>query len=147
MKRDQHSGNAELDALLERGRIIPPAPDVVRARALVRASGTQGSEVEVGEVIGTDDGLAPYVVEVLRSLGYRASVRRFPDFPEMFDPASGLEVTPFVGYFPDYPALYDRQGWTMFQSIDRVYDAGKAARKLGFTCGTGFREVLDGLKR
>ena len=50
-------------------------------------------------------------------------------------------------YFPDYPALYDKRGWTMFQSIDRVYDAGKAARKLGFTCKTGFREVLDGLKR
>ena len=30
-------------------------------------------------------------------------------------------------------------------SIDRVYDAGKARRKLGFVCRTGFREVLDGL--
>ncbi|MDP2331781.1 MAG: NAD(P)-dependent oxidoreductase [Reyranella sp.] len=50
-------------------------------------------------------------------------------------------------YFPDYPALYARRGWTMFQSIDRVYDAGKAARKLGFACRTGFREVLDGLMR
>lgn len=49
--------------------------------------------------------------------------------------------------FPDYPALYAKHGWTMFQSIDRVYDAGKAARKLGFTCKTGFREILDGLKR
>jgi UDP-glucose 4-epimerase len=49
-------------------------------------------------------------------------------------------------YFPDYPALYAKHGWTMFQSIDRVYDAGKAARKLGFTCKTGFREILDGLK-
>jgi UDP-glucose 4-epimerase len=50
-------------------------------------------------------------------------------------------------HFPDYPALYARRGWTMFQSIDRVYDAGKAAKKLGFTCKTGFRQVLDGLKR
>ena len=49
-------------------------------------------------------------------------------------------------YFPDYPALYARRGWTMFQSIDRVYDAGKAVRKLGFTCKTGFREILDGLR-
>ena len=33
----------------------------------------------------------------------------------------------------------------MFDSIDRVYDASKARRKLGFVCRTGFREVLDGL--
>jgi len=50
-------------------------------------------------------------------------------------------------HFPDYPALYAKRGWTMFQSIDRVYDASKAARKLGFTCKIGFREILDGLKR
>ncbi len=50
-------------------------------------------------------------------------------------------------YFPDYPALYAKRGWTMFQSIDRVYDAGKAARRLGFTCCTNFREVLGELKR
>jgi UDP-glucose 4-epimerase len=48
-------------------------------------------------------------------------------------------------YFPEYRRLYERRGWTMFDSIDRVYDASKAARKLGFTCGTGFREVLAGL--
>ena len=48
-----------------------------------------------------------------------------------------------AGYFPDYPALYAKRGWTMFNSIDRVYDAGKAARVLGFTCKTGFREILD----
>jgi UDP-glucose 4-epimerase len=50
-------------------------------------------------------------------------------------------------YFPDYREKYQRRGWTMFDSIDRVYDAGKAARKLGFVCRTGFQEVLDGLNR
>jgi len=33
----------------------------------------------------------------------------------------------------------------MFDSIDRVYDASKARRVLGFACKTGFRELLDGL--
>jgi UDP-glucose 4-epimerase len=46
-------------------------------------------------------------------------------------------------YFPRYSGLYARLGWAMFQSIDRVYDAGKAARRLGFVCRTGFKEVLD----
>jgi len=48
-------------------------------------------------------------------------------------------------YFPDYREKYAQRGWTMFDSIDRVYNAGKAARKLGFVCRTGFRDVLDGL--
>jgi UDP-glucose 4-epimerase len=33
----------------------------------------------------------------------------------------------------------------MFDSIDRVYDASKARRVLGFACKTGFREMLDAL--
>ena len=49
-------------------------------------------------------------------------------------------------YFPDYPRLYAKRGWTMFGSINRVYDAGKAKRKLGFVCKTGFREVLESLR-
>lgn len=49
-------------------------------------------------------------------------------------------------YFPDYPALYRRLGWTMFDTIDRVYDPSKAMRRLGFACRTGFREMLDGLR-
>jgi UDP-glucose 4-epimerase len=48
-------------------------------------------------------------------------------------------------YFPDYRAKYEKRGWTMFGSIDRVYDTGKARRVLGFQCRTGFREVLDAL--
>ena len=45
-------------------------------------------------------------------------------------------------YFPDHREIYARLGWTMFQSIDRVYDASKAARRLSFVCRTGFKERL-----
>jgi UDP-glucose 4-epimerase len=44
--------------------------------------------------------------------------------------------------FPDYREIYARLGWAMFDSIDRVYDSGKAERKLGFVCKTGFGEKL-----
>ena len=47
--------------------------------------------------------------------------------------------------FPHYRDIYARLGWTMFASIDRVYDAAKAERRLGFTCRTGFAERLMGL--
>ena len=48
-------------------------------------------------------------------------------------------------YFPHYRALYERRGWTMFDSIDRVYDASRARQRLGFVCSTGFAEVLRSL--
>lgn len=44
--------------------------------------------------------------------------------------------------FPRYPEIYARRGWTMFDSIDRIYDSSKAARRLGFVCRTGFAEKL-----
>ena len=45
-------------------------------------------------------------------------------------------------YFPRYRDLYARRGWTMFPSIDRVYDSSKAGKRLGFVCRTGFAEKL-----
>jgi UDP-glucose 4-epimerase len=48
-------------------------------------------------------------------------------------------------YFPDYRKRYDARGWTMFDTVDRVYDSSKAAKVLGFTCRTNFKEVLEGL--
>jgi UDP-glucose 4-epimerase len=50
-------------------------------------------------------------------------------------------------YYPDYPAIYARHGWTMFDRIDRIYDPGHAARRLGFRCVTNFRKVLDDIAR
>jgi UDP-glucose 4-epimerase len=44
--------------------------------------------------------------------------------------------------FPRYRDIYARLGWTMFDSIDRVYDASKAERRLGFVCRTGFGDRL-----
>jgi YVTN family beta-propeller protein len=57
------------------------APDMAKARALVRASGTAGAKIEVlgleGQ-IGRE--LARYFASVLRDLGYRTSVRGFSEF-------------------------------------------------------------------
>jgi peptide/nickel transport system substrate-binding protein len=82
-------------------------PDLARARALVRASGTRGAKVTVTEVTGLFDGpLEPYLVGVLRSLGYQASLRSLPDTPRnrerLYDPRSGVQVMT-DGFFADYP--------------------------------------------
>jgi len=49
-------------------------------------------------------------------------------------------------YFPDYPEIYARLGWSMFQSIDRVYDAARAFERMGFACRTGFAQKLAELR-
>jgi len=49
-------------------------------------------------------------------------------------------------YFPDFPALYARKGWTMFSSIDRVYDASRARERLRFVCKASFIDVLAALR-
>jgi len=50
-------------------------------------------------------------------------------------------------YFPDYASVYDTLGWTMFDRIDRVYDASHMRARLGFRCATDFGATLDELKR
>jgi YVTN family beta-propeller protein len=59
-------------------------PHVVRARQLVRASGTHGMPVE----LWVDEGfgpIGPYLRDVLRELGYRARLRVFQDTGTYFE--------------------------------------------------------------
>jgi UDP-glucose 4-epimerase len=70
--------------------------------------------------------------------------------PTPFSPADCRELivdAPAVvaRYFPDYPRLYEQRGWTMFRSIDRIYDPTRIRERLGFVCRTGFAEVLASL--
>jgi len=48
-------------------------------------------------------------------------------------------------YFPQAAALYAQKGWVLPDHIDRVYDAGKAERLLGFRAKTDFASILDAL--
>ena len=48
--------------------------------------------------------------------------------------------------FPEAPALYSAKGWVLPDRIGRVYDSGRAMRRLGFRCGTDFAAVLAALR-
>lgn len=48
--------------------------------------------------------------------------------------------------YPEAGDLYARGGWSLPATIDRVYDAGKAERELGFRCRTDFAAVLAALR-
>jgi UDP-glucose 4-epimerase len=65
------------------------------------------------------------------------------DCPELIADAPAVVAR----LFPRYREIYARLGWTMLDSIDRVYDSSKAARVLGFVCKTGFAEKLGELAR
>jgi YVTN family beta-propeller protein len=85
------------------------APDLARARELVRRSGTRGMRVDMISVRGDPlfSSAAAVVADVLRGLGYRVSLKTYPDFGAYFDAyysgADSLELA-FNGWFQDYPA-------------------------------------------
>ena len=56
------------------------APDRERARRLIQQSGTKGTRVTVW-INEEKRGIARYFVSLLRDLGYRSSLRVFPDYP------------------------------------------------------------------
>jgi UDP-glucose 4-epimerase len=45
--------------------------------------------------------------------------------------------------FPDYEEIYAERGWSMFPSIDRVYDNTRAREELGWSPRYDFRHALD----
>jgi nucleoside-diphosphate-sugar epimerase len=49
--------------------------------------------------------------------------------------------------FPDAVEVYARQGWRLPRTISRIYDAGLARSRLGFTCDTDFGAILGALRR
>ncbi|WP_380787277.1 NAD-dependent epimerase/dehydratase family protein [Sphingomonas sp. R86521] len=51
-----------------------------------------------------------------------------------------------AAHYPQAAALYAARGWSLPASIDRIYDAGRAERVLGFRCATDFAAVLGALE-
>ena len=49
-------------------------------------------------------------------------------------------------YFPDYEREYDRRGWRMFPTIDRVYVNERARAELGWTPRHNFADIVERLR-
>lgn len=87
------------------------APDLDRARALVRESGTAGQQVTVwldsqpGVQFDVQRRVAPIYVRALQAIGFRATMREIPgDYIEpLVDPSSRHQIA-LSGWFSDYPA-------------------------------------------
>ena len=83
-------------------------PALSQARALIAASGTAGTRVTVSTVARDPFKLAVgrYFVGLLDALGYRASLRTYPDDHTYYQKAGLDQAAPigFFGWAADYPA-------------------------------------------
>ena len=82
-----------------------PQPNLARARALIARSGTRGMSVTFWSWRDLG-GLGPFAVKLLRSLGYRASLRSLPN-PPYFNVVANSRTHAQIGteeWIADYPA-------------------------------------------
>ncbi len=130
--------------ILRTSRFFPEADDM--AHAIPHSDANTKANELLFRRLTVEDAAAAHLcaLEKAPSLGFDSFIVSAPTpfCPE--DCAELLVNAPAVveRYFPGYQAIYDRLGWTMFESIDRVYDASRAAERLGFVCRTGFAEKL-----
>ncbi len=135
--------------VLRTSRFFPEADDMAHTIAQSDAN-TKANEL-LFRRLTVEDAAAAHLaaLECAPALGFDTFI---VSAPTPFTPDDCAELigdapTVVARYFPDYPDIYARLGWSMFASIDRVYDASKATRGLGFTCRTGFATLLARLAR
>ena len=135
--------------VLRTARFFPEADDMAHTIAQSDAN-TKANEL-LFRRLTVEDAAAAHLAALDRApaLGFDTFIVSAPTPFTPDDCKALIADAPAVvaGYFPHYRAIYARLGWSMFDSIDRVYDASKATRGLGFTCRTGFAELLDRLAR
>jgi UDP-glucose 4-epimerase len=133
--------------VLRTARFFPEADDMAHAIAQSDAN-TKANEL-LFRRLTVEDAAAAHLAALERAptLGFDTFIVSAPTPFTPDDCAELISDAPTVvaRYFPHYPDIYARLGWSMFASIDRVYDASKATRGLGFTCRTGFAALLNQL--
>jgi UDP-glucose 4-epimerase len=130
--------------VLRTSRFFPEADDMAHAIAQ-DAANTKANEL-LFRRLTVEDAAEAHVAALDRApdLGFDTFIVSAPPPFAPQDCEALMRDAPSVvaRYFPDYPRLYAERGWTMFDTIDRVYDPSHAARRLGFVCRTGFGEML-----
>ncbi len=136
--------------VLRTSRFFPEPDDDPSAAARWSVENAQANEllyrrVDVADVVSAH--LA--ALAAAPSLGFD---RLIVSAPTPFNPADCAALrsdAPGVvaRLYPAQPALYAARGWTMFPSLDRVYDSRRAAAVLGWRPRYGFAHVLACLGR
>ena len=134
--------------VLRTSRFFPEEDDM--AHAIVQSGENTKANEFLFRRLSVEDAAEAHVVALAKAkeIGFDTFIVSAPT-PFTRDDCHDLitDAPAVVGrLFPEYRTLYERRGWTMFDTIDRVYDAGKAERVLGFRCRTDFAEILAGLR-
>ena len=135
--------------ILRTARFFPEADDM--AHAIQQSDENTKANELLFRRLSVEDAAEAHVaaLEKAPALGFGIFIVCAPTPFSPDDCAELIRDAPAVvaRHFPEYRDLYARKGWTMFASIDRVYDASRAREKLGFVCRTTFASVLDELRR
>lgn len=135
--------------ILRTSRFFPEADDM--AHAIVQSEPNTKANEFLFRRLTVEDAADAHIVALAKApeLGFETFIisATTPFVPRDCEQLLLDAPSVVARYFPHYLALYKALGWTMFQSIDRVYDSNKAAERLGFRCRTGFAEKLDELAR
>jgi len=132
--------------VLRTGRFFPEEDDTHRAPA--------GDNLKANELLHrrltVEDAAEAHVVALERApaIGFDTFVLSAPT-PFVRGDAVALKADAaavIARIFPQAPALYAARGWGLPASIDRVYDASRAERVLGWRARTGFAAVLTALE-
>jgi UDP-glucose 4-epimerase len=134
--------------VLRTARFFPEADDM--AHAIHQSDENTKANELLFRRLTVEDAAEAHLVALNRApeIGFDIFIVSAPTPFRPEDCQALIEDAPAVvaRYFPDYPRLYAERGWSMFGSIDRVYDASHATRRLGFTCRTGFGQLLARLE-
>ncbi|RWM30014.1 NAD(P)-dependent oxidoreductase [Mesorhizobium sp.] len=134
--------------VLRTARFFPEADDM--AHAIEQSDANTKANELLFRRLTVEDAAEAHVaaLEKAPSLGFDIFIISAPTPFRPDDCAELIADAPSVvaRYFPNCPRLYARKGWTMFSSIDRVYDPSRARERLGFVCKTGFADVLRALE-
>ena len=134
--------------ILRTGRFFPEADDM--AHAIVQGSENTKANEFLFRRLTVEDAADAHLAALDRApaLGFDRFIVAAPTPFQPGDCAGLITDAPAVvaRHFPGYQAIYERRGWSMFQSIDRVYDPRRMEERLRFRCRTGFAEILAALR-
>ncbi|RWL48025.1 MAG: NAD(P)-dependent oxidoreductase [Mesorhizobium sp.] len=134
--------------VLRTARFFPEADDM--AHAIEQSDANTKANELLFRRLTVEDAAEAHVAALKKApeLGFDVFIVSAPTPFRPQDCAELIADAPSVvaRYFPDYPRLYAKRGWTMFSSIDRVYDPSRARERLGFVCKTSFADVLEALE-
>ncbi|MEI9401326.1 NAD(P)-dependent oxidoreductase [Mesorhizobium argentiipisi] len=135
--------------VLRTARFFPEADDM--AHAIEQSDANTKANELLFRRLTVEDAAEAHVAALQKApgLGFDVFIISAPTPFRPQDCAELIADAPAVvaRYFPEYPRLFAKQDWTMFPSIDRVYDPSRARERLGFVCRTSFADVLAALKQ